>query len=161
GAGPSCHNPASLPRWNLGREMPEGIRLHRQDRKRRFGRPVALPIKWGDMIGMGAGIGHNQQRSFFRAPVSRATTMLKTQSMVMARALVLGILAVSGKLAAAALPSGVPSQQQSLEVLGASAWQAAGYRGQGMRIAVLDTGFHGYRSHLGKCLPAIVECRSF
>jgi hypothetical protein len=48
-----------------------------------------------------------------------------------------------------------------LAMLGVDRWQAAGYRGQGVKIAVLDTGFRGYRSHLGKALPAHVSVHSF
>src|SRR5262249_48173352 len=40
-------------------------------------------------------------------------------------------------------------------------WQQIGYRGQGIKIAILDTGFRGYRDHLGKTLPARVETRCF
>jgi Subtilase family len=80
---------------------------------------------------------------------------------VLAKALVVGILAGAVSVVSAALPAGVPSQQQSLEVLGAASWHAAGYRGEGIRIALLDTGFHGYRTHLGQCLPQTVVCRSF
>jgi subtilisin family serine protease len=45
--------------------------------------------------------------------------------------------------------------------MGADCWQADGYRGQGVRVAVLDTGFRGYRSHLGKDLPPLVLTHSF
>ena len=41
------------------------------------------------------------------------------------------------------------------------AWHAAGCRGQGVKVAVLDTGFRGYRDFLGKALPAKVTARSF
>ena len=45
--------------------------------------------------------------------------------------------------------------------LGVDRWHAAGYRGQGVKIAILDSGFKGYREHLGKALPAQVTARSF
>jgi subtilisin family serine protease len=45
--------------------------------------------------------------------------------------------------------------------LGAARWHAAGHTGRGVRVVVLDTGFHGYRDHLGKHLPAKVETKSF
>jgi subtilisin family serine protease len=45
--------------------------------------------------------------------------------------------------------------------LGVDRWQAAGVRGQGVKIAVLDTGFRGYRNHLGHSLPTTVLARSF
>jgi hypothetical protein len=86
---------------------------------------------------------------------------MKAQSTVIANALVFCILAGVNNLALAEVPAGIPSQQESLQALGALNWQAAGYQGQGIHIAVLDTGFRGYRSHLGQCLPRTVECRSF
>jgi subtilisin family serine protease len=46
-------------------------------------------------------------------------------------------------------------------VLGVSSWHAAGYRGKGIKVAVLDTGFFGYRKFLGGVLPAQVEVKSF
>jgi subtilisin family serine protease len=87
--------------------------------------------------------------------------MLKAPTMLLAKALRLGILVIAGNFASTASAAGLPSQQESLEALGAWAWQAAGYQGQGIRIAVLDTGFRGYRNHLGLCLPRTLECRSF
>src|SRR5437870_1257038 len=38
--------------------------------------------------------------------------------------------------------------------LGADRWHTAGHRGRGVKIAILDTGFRGYRDALGKALPA-------
>jgi subtilisin family serine protease len=48
-----------------------------------------------------------------------------------------------------------------LALLGADRWHAAGFRGQGVKVAVLDNGFRGYRDHLGRALPAAIEARSF
>jgi subtilisin family serine protease len=48
-----------------------------------------------------------------------------------------------------------------LEDLGVRAWHDGGYRGQGVKVAVLDTGFAGYQEQLGKALPAQVRARSF
>jgi subtilisin family serine protease len=45
--------------------------------------------------------------------------------------------------------------------LGVDRWHKAGYRGQGVKIAILDSGFRGYRAHLGKALPAHVTVHSF
>jgi subtilisin family serine protease len=45
--------------------------------------------------------------------------------------------------------------------LGADRWHAAGYRGRGVKVAVIDTGFRGWRSHLGSALPRAVLARSF
>jgi hypothetical protein len=50
---------------------------------------------------------------------------------------------------------------QLLDQLGVPAWHSAGYRGRGLKVAVLDSGFCGYKDHLGKALPARVEARSF
>lgn len=45
--------------------------------------------------------------------------------------------------------------------LGVPRWHHAGIRGQGMKVAVFDSGFRGYRDALGKHLPARVTARSF
>jgi subtilisin family serine protease len=45
--------------------------------------------------------------------------------------------------------------------LGLAGWHAAGYRGRGIKVAILDSGFRGYRTHLGKSLPEKVTVRSF
>lgn len=56
-----------------------------------------------------------------------------------------------------------PVRERALHLgrLGASRWLQAGYRGQGIKVAVLDSGFRGYRAFLGKALPARVTTRSF
>jgi subtilisin family serine protease len=48
-----------------------------------------------------------------------------------------------------------------LLLLGVPLWHEAGFRGQGTKIAVLDSGFRGYRAHLGRELPWRVLTRSF
>lgn len=60
-------------------------------------------------------------------------------------------------------PYADPFQQRSqhLARLGVDRWHAAGYRGRGIKIAILDSGFRGYRAHLGQALPAQVTVRSF
>lgn len=57
----------------------------------------------------------------------------------------------------------LPLQQrtQHLVRLGLEAWHRQGYRGKGVKVAVLDSGFRGYREHLGKALPKQVQVRSF
>src|SRR5262245_31160883 len=40
-----------------------------------------------------------------------------------------------------------------LTTLGVSRWHEAGYRGQGVKVAMLDSGFRGYRGLLGAGLP--------
>jgi subtilisin family serine protease len=52
-------------------------------------------------------------------------------------------------------------RQQLLTRLGVDRWHAAGVRGRGTKVAILDTGFRGWHDHLGKALPAHVAARSF
>jgi subtilisin family serine protease len=54
-----------------------------------------------------------------------------------------------------------PVTSEGVKVIGADKWQAAGYTGQGMKIAILDQGFDGYRDLLGRELPSKVTTRSF
>jgi subtilisin family serine protease len=42
-----------------------------------------------------------------------------------------------------------------------SAWHEAGSRGKGVKVAVLDSGFRGYKAHLGKALPPRVAAKAF
>ena len=37
----------------------------------------------------------------------------------------------------------------------------AGWRGRGLKVAVLDSGFRGYKAHLGAALPRGIKVRSF
>lgn len=55
----------------------------------------------------------------------------------------------------------LPSREELLERLGVPAWHARSWRGQGLKVAVLDTGFRGYQDHLGSALPQTVTARSF
>jgi len=52
-------------------------------------------------------------------------------------------------------------RESTLARLGVDCWHQAGIRGRGVKIAVLDSGFHDYRSFLGKALPAAVTVQSF
>lgn len=56
-----------------------------------------------------------------------------------------------------------PSRERArhLATLGVERWHGRGYRGQGVKIAVLDSGFRGYRDQLGKALPDRITTRSF
>src|SRR5688572_8049960 len=51
--------------------------------------------------------------------------------------------------------------RQSALRLGVVDWHRAGQRGKGVKVAVLDSGFRGYRQALGKVLPAEVTVKSF
>ncbi|MHB0877325.1 MAG: S8 family serine peptidase [Anaerolineae bacterium] len=46
-------------------------------------------------------------------------------------------------------------------VTGADVWHDAGFRGQGVKVGVLDLGFDGYRDLLGTALPETVVAESF
>ncbi len=61
------------------------------------------------------------------------------------------------------IEDGDPRQQRAdhLDLLGVNAWHAAGCLGKGVKVAVLDTGFRGYRDQLGKALPAKLTAKSF
>lgn len=61
----------------------------------------------------------------------------------------------------AAPNTSVEEERRHLSLLGVDRWHLAGYRGRGIKIAVLDSGFRGYRSFLGHVLPARVRTRSF
>jgi len=47
-----------------------------------------------------------------------------------------------------------------LSRLGVLNWHTAGIRGEGVTIAVLDSGWRGYKDQLGKSLPAGLVARS-
>ena len=44
---------------------------------------------------------------------------------------------------------------------GATAWHSAGFKGQGVRIGIIDTGFSGFRGLMGSELPSSVEARCY
>ncbi len=52
-------------------------------------------------------------------------------------------------------------RSEHFERLGVRRWHLLGYRGQGVKIAILDTGFHGWRQFQGKELPVHVTTKSF
>ena len=53
----------------------------------------------------------------------------------------------------------VTSQEVGLHL--ADSWQGSGYRGQGVKVGVIDVGFRGYSSLMGVELPANVEVRCY
>jgi subtilisin family serine protease len=63
--------------------------------------------------------------------------------------------------AATRLQSALALRGELFERLGVTRWHAAGRRGQGVKVAILDTGFRGYRDHMGTSLPRKVTVRSF
>jgi Subtilase family len=86
--------------------------------------------------------------------------------MLHGRALVLLLLAAGGAAAdwgSEPLPPTGPvlDRPTHLALLGVDRWHAAGFRGKGIRVAVLDSGFRGYREHLGQALPERITVCSF
>ena len=55
----------------------------------------------------------------------------------------------------------ISERARHLEALGVLRWHEAGSRGAGVKVAVLDSGFRGYRERLGSALPERVTVRSF
>jgi subtilisin family serine protease len=79
-------------------------------------------------------------------------------------------VASRGHAAEEATPESTPTEvtaqpavqrARHLDHLGAAAWHRAGYRGQGITVAILDSGFRGYKAFFGKGLPEHVGVRSF
>lgn len=70
-------------------------------------------------------------------------------------------------LLAACLPCAIllaemPDERQALlERMNVPAWHQAGQRGKGVKVAVLDTGWQGYRDQLGRSLPQNVTAKAF
>lgn len=52
-------------------------------------------------------------------------------------------------------------REQHFAQLGVKRWHEEGVRGQGVKVAILDSGFRNYRDFLGRSLPAKVKVRSF
>jgi subtilisin family serine protease len=77
----------------------------------------------------------------------------------------LGVLGASGAAELVRLPyfSFPLVTGQGVSLISADAWQAAGFTGSGVKVAILDLGFAGYTNLLGTELPASVvihSCRS-
>lgn len=55
----------------------------------------------------------------------------------------------------------VAAASEGMTAANAAAWHAAGWRGQGTRIAIIDAGFQGYAARLGIDLPQAVTVKNF
>ena len=51
------------------------------------------------------------------------------------------------------------TKNQGVKLMGADKWQAAGFRGKGAKIGVIDLGFKYYQNFLGTTLPANLEVK--
>ena len=69
--------------------------------------------------------------------------------------------AVSVEQTADSLDAPVQERRQHLANLGVTPFHEQGWRGQGIKIAILDSGFRDYRQFLGNGLPARVKAKSF
>ena len=54
-----------------------------------------------------------------------------------------------------------PLVSEGVAVHGVAAWHEAGFRGQGVKIGIIDAGFEGFRSLMGTELPASVQARCY
>src|SRR5262245_28581445 len=73
------------------------------------------------------------------------------------------VVAVLGLTSASAADDEVLAlpRREHLDHLGVTDWQRLGHTGKGIKVAVLDTGFRGWRQFLGRGLPEQVVARSF
>lgn len=55
----------------------------------------------------------------------------------------------------------VAALSEGVAAANAGTWHSAGWRGQGVRVAIIDGGFQGYTTKLGSDLPATVTVRNF
>ena len=58
-------------------------------------------------------------------------------------------------------PAQGTTSSEAASAHGATAWHSAGFKGQGVRIGVIDTGFSGFRVLMGSELPSSVEARCY
>ena len=70
-----------------------------------------------------------------------------------------GVISIQTIVPAQPAQGAVVSDGVSLH--GATAWHAAGLKGQGVRIGIIDTGFQGFQTLMGTELPASVEARCY
>lgn len=79
---------------------------------------------------------------------------------------IVAVLTAAAALSGLGLAGGAPNNTTTstpahVARLGADGWHAAGHKGQGVKVVVLDTDFAGFRAQLGKTLPKAVKGRSF
>jgi len=57
--------------------------------------------------------------------------------------------------------AGLAATTEGLVAINGPAWQSAGYRGAGVKVAIIDAGFMGYAALRGTDLPASVTAKNF
>ena len=72
-----------------------------------------------------------------------------------------GVLRVNAVIPPRAAQSQTRVITQGVGLHGADAWHNAGYRGNGVRVGVIDTGFEGFRRLQGSELPANATARCY
>jgi hypothetical protein len=72
-----------------------------------------------------------------------------------------GTAVLGAMLLGLAVSAAVHVSDQTLTRLGVDRWHDAGIKGQGVKVAILDSGFQNYRYFLGKALPSAVSVKSF
>jgi hypothetical protein len=87
-------------------------------------------------------------------------------SAIAALALALGTPSAAGRFgpteqADAAIATTTAASRSLSTLAGAATWHTSGYRGQGLTVAVLDSGFRGWKQFLGAALPSDVTVKSF
>ena len=58
-------------------------------------------------------------------------------------------------------PAQGTTSSEAASAHGATAWHSAGFKGQGVRIGIIDIGFSGFRVLMGSELPSSVEARCY
>ena len=58
-------------------------------------------------------------------------------------------------------PAQGTTSSEAASAHGATAWHSAGFKGQGVRIGIIDIGFSGFRGLMGSELPSSVEARCY
>ena len=64
-------------------------------------------------------------------------------------------------LAVLAEDEALAAVSEGVAAANADTWHTAGWRGQGVRVAVIDGGFQGYPARLGSDLPAQITVKNF
>ncbi len=133
---------------------------------RNFVRPAARVIAWhGEPPKNPAGI---DMQSPFAIWTGAMLTPRQSQSLYRAILIAVALaIFVQAWRAESSPPDGAASREvlaaraKHLETLGVPHWHELGARGAGVKVAILDTGFRGYRTRLGGPLPDDVAVRSF